>query len=56
VLGDNGLEQVMPGGGSDEGTDGPHNAQFETAVGVEGIRDASVVVVCVAIGGGDGVG
>ena len=55
MLRDYRLKQVMSGGGGDEGAYGPNDAQFEAAVGVEGVRDASIVVVCVAIGGG-GVG
>ena len=44
VLLDDLAEEVVPGGRGDEGADGPHHAQLQPAVGVEGLRDAAAVV------------
>ena len=35
----------MTGGGGDEGAYGPNDVQFEATVGVEGVRDASIIAV-----------
>jgi len=45
VLRDYWLKQVMTGAGGDEGAYGPNDVQFEATVGVEGVRDASIIAV-----------
>ena len=45
MLRDYWLKQVMTGAGGDEGAYGPNDVQFEATVGVEGVRDASIIAV-----------